>query len=438
MSDRLRLVLAVGALCGALLVSLWQSQNPLRDINNDFYARYTAGEAVADGESPYDVAAQNRYLVKYGAVNMPAWDAPPVIAAFRVLSVLPVRAASTVLNLMSYAGVGVIAFYVTQRARARSGSRSSHLAVLALGMVAILQTSPVRLTLALGQIDIVALGLVLLLGAWVPALALLKPQTVAVTAAAIFGRAIGLGWPPAVDAIRWRRVLVGLATSAGLVVFALVFARAAHWDVWVDRLRDRQQSLEAHGLVYLLSPIGFLVVGRGLLLARRAGHRIDGVCVAAGATALLAVNTNWYPQWFLASLIPLAAVVVPYLRGELPLDRARGSLLVVLCAATAGDGLTALDRLDPAYHWQIPAVALAGLLFAFWLLRLVPAVAALAIVVLNVVIVQLPIAVSARAPLAMAVAIGALFLLLDLRPSGLRDPEAGALDAQGSPSVALS
>jgi hypothetical protein len=423
MSDRVRVALAVVALTGALLISVWQAQNPFRGISFDFYARYAAGETVADGESPYDRDAHSRHLAKYGAVNVPAYDAPPVMAAFRILSVVPARVASTALNTLSYLSVGVIAWYVTQRARTRARSRTRELVVWGLAAAAILQLSPVRHTLALGQIDLVALALVLLLSAWIPAFALLKPQTVALTAAAIFGRAIGLGWPPSAAAIQWRRVLLGIATSAALVVFSWVFARSAHWDEWIDRMLDRQVADGPHGLVWILVPVGVFVVVRGIVVAHRAGHHVDGVCVAAGATALLAVNDVWNPQWFLATILPLAAVVVPYLAGELRLDRVQAALLVVLCAAAAGDAYTALFDLDPNYHWELPTVALAGVLAAFCLLRLVPLLPAAAIVVLNGVLVQAPIHLAARSALSMAVAIGCLYLMLELRPSGLRDPD---------------
>jgi hypothetical protein len=202
-----------------LAVSFWQGMNTFRGITGDFIARYAAGEMVADGLSPYDAAMHERYTLAHDASGVPAWDAPPVMASFRVLSVLPLRAAGALLTIGSYLGVGVLAWYVTRRARASAdpADRWGPLAIWAMGGLVLLQTAPVRLTLSLGQIDLVCLGIVLLVAAWVPAVALLKPQTTGLTAAAIFGRGIGLRWPPSARSLRWGHLLVGLGLSVAFL-----------------------------------------------------------------------------------------------------------------------------------------------------------------------------------------------------------------------------
>ena len=432
MSKQVRTALVVGAILCSLAVSLWQSQSGLRGIHFDFVARYGAGETVADGEDPYDEEAHFRHTEVYGVRGAAVFDAPPVIAAFRLATVLPLKAAGALLNILSYLSVAVLAWYITRRHRDRPEVTAHPLVVGGLCGLALLQAAPVRHTLALGQTDLVAMAMTVLLAAWVPTVAFFKPQTVALTAAAIFGRAVGVRWPPSLAAIRWKHVVVAIVSFVGLVAFSRVFAASASWDAWIGQVRGRQQAYERHPMTYLVAAVGIVVIVRGALLARRADRRVDVVCVAAAGTALLAAGAQWNPQWFLAVVITLGAVLVPYLSGSLPLGRVHGSVLVLVCAVVAGDGFVSYGVNDPSYHPEVPMVGLAALLFAFWLLRLVPLVPALAIVILNTVLVVVPLTVAQRVPLSMAACVGALFLLFEVRSSGLltRSEESrGALPA---------
>jgi hypothetical protein len=231
-----------------------------------------------------------------------------------------------------------------------------------------------------------------------------------------------------------------LGLSVAFLAMPLVVAPSAHWDDWFDRLGDRRGEYPVDPSVYVVTALGLIVVARGIILARREGRGVDAVCVASGATAFLAVATYWNPQWFLAVLIPLGAVLVPYLCGELRLDRVQGGVLVLVCAATAGDAWVAFARVDAAYHFQVPAAGLAAVVFALWMLGRVPAGPAALVVLLNVVIVHLDLSVTERTSVSVAAAIGALHLLLDLRPGGLvlphERPEAGA-PAEVAPGAAI-
>lgn len=393
-SERTRRLVAICALTGATLVTLAQSNLGVQRVSFDFIERYAGGKIAADGRSPYDDQLLFKRERLLGADQVvPVYDAPPVVAAFRVLALLPLRAAALLLALLSLAACVILAGVLTR------GSPPTHQAVVT---VAVLVFSPARHTLHLGQIDLIAMAGVLLLARWQPVLAIAKPQTTGLTALALFAERRHQ---------RPLRAVLMAGVGALLVVAAsAALAGSATWADWANHLRDRYEGADRWLLV--LACAGAAVVLRAALRAR-AARPLDLVCVAGAATGLLAVTGGWNPQWFLAQAVPLGALLLAVRARRVALRRHQSALLVVACAFSAGDAYVVYSF---NFRVWVPVAILACLLVGLVALREVPPGAAMATLVLNAAITAVPLSKTHRALVPVLVTVILLYLVLELRP----------------------
>lgn len=420
MARRLRHLIAAGALCAAVAVTVGQSQSGFRAISGDFYARYAAGTLVGRDLSPYDeglLFAEERALGSPSAITE-FYDPPPTLLALRGLATLPPTAASLALNGLSLASAGLLGWLVG----AGRGRR-----LVALATAAVLVHSSTRQTLALGQTDLVVLAAVLLLARWQPVLAVAKPQTTGLVAVARF-----------VEGARRRPVpaVVGAAAGAlALLVATQVLVGSATWGGWLDRLSARPRDPGSSWLLLpLAGAVGAVVVAAGLWRAWRAGARLDLLLLAGGATSLLAAMGGWNSYWHLGQVLPLGALLLAARSGEVRLGRLHQLLLGAVVACSLGDAFTPYSAYGGTNLW-VPVAAVAALLLGLVLLGEVPAGPAAAVVVLNAGVTMAPLSVADRAVVPILTGAALLHLLLELRPSR---PAALAAPRLGGPPAPIS
>ncbi|MGK2948478.1 MAG: glycosyltransferase 87 family protein [Acidimicrobiales bacterium] len=415
MARRVRHLIAIGALSAAVAITLVQSQSGFRGISGDFYARYAAGTLVGRDVSPYD---EDRLFAEEQALGSPStmtefYDPPPTLLALRALATMPPTAASLALSGLSLASAGLLGWLV-----AAGGGRR----LVALAVAAVLVHSSTRQTLALGQTDLVVLAAVLLLARWQPVLAVAKPQTTGLVAAARF-----------VEAARRRPVGAVVGAAAGTVAVLVatgLLVGSATWGDWLDRLAARPRNPGTGWFVLpLAGAVGAAVLVRGLWRTHTTGARVDLLLLAGGATSLLAAMGGWNSYWHLAQLLPLGALLLAVRRGAVRLGRHHQVLLGAVVACSLGDAFTPYSAYGGTNLW-VPVAAVATLLVGLVALREVPAGAAAAVVVLNAAVTMAPLSVADRAVVPILTGAALLHLLLELRP---RRPEALAAAGLGGP-----
>ncbi len=397
---RARQLIALAALLGALAIGVYQSHSGLRTVADDFRARYAAAEVAADGASPYDASELVPRELELGSrAPVPVYDPPPLLAGIWLLSLLPLEAAALALNAASFAVVGLLGWWI---------ARDRGPGLLAVAVIGVLVASPTRFALSLGAPDLVVLGVVLLLAHHQPAIGILKPQTGATLTAGAF-----LTGPRTLAPRRLVLALVGAAVVLGVPA---VVVPGASWVAWVRALGDRPRSVDELFVVHVaLTILGVGVLAWGLLRARRAGRPVDLVALGGASCSLVSLLASWNGYWHLAHVLPLGAVLLAARSPDRPLRPWQAGLLLVAAAAAMGDAYTPNSAYGTFQIW-VPVAAVAAVTVALVALREIPAWAAAAIVVLNLVITAAPLEVHDRTIVPVAVGIALTYLVFELWP----------------------
>jgi Glycosyltransferase family 87 len=316
---------------------------------------------------------------------------------------LPLRAASLVLEVASLAAVVVMARLLTNG----QGRR-----LWAVGAAAMLVSSGARAALANGQTDLVALAAVMLAARWHPVLALAKPQTTGPTAAALFLAPGKRSW--------WARLPLAVAGVVVVSIATVLLAGETTWARWFELVGTREETPIDHvALLGLATALGVGVLVAGLARARAHRRLLDVVALAALSGSLVAVMGGWNPWWHLAQAIGLASLLLGVRAGVMRPTGHQSALLVVAVAAMAGDGYSAYSA-GTSFRLWVPVLGVACLMVALVAWRELSPTVATMVVALNAGITAVPLGQGDRTIVAVLVSVVLLHLTLALRPAPAR------------------